>query len=159
MRTGRANPLMVEGVLVEAYGVRTPLKQLSSITVPEPACLLIEPWDKSVVKEIERAIQEAKLGLTAVNEGAAVRVRVPPLSTETRSELIRTLHGKAEQFKQRLRVMRDRVREAVLKAEKAKALTQDDRYLAFAQLDDLTKEYTAKLKELADRKSQEIQTV
>ncbi|TSC76939.1 MAG: ribosome recycling factor [Parcubacteria group bacterium Gr01-1014_31] len=159
IRTGRANPMMVEHVQVEAYGARTPLKQLASVTVPEPSCVLIEPWDKGIVKDVERALVEARLGLTPSNEGNVIRLRVPPLTSETRAELVRVVSGKAEQLKTRLRGIRDAVREAVGKAEKAKEITQDDRYQIFEAVDKLTKEYTEKLKGMGDRKTDEINTI
>ena len=159
LRTGRANPLVVESVLVTAYGTRTPLKQLASISVPEPSQLVVEPWDKGILKEVEHALVEARLGLTPVVSGATIRLRVPPLTAETRAELIRTSNAKIEQWKTRLRSLRDRIRDEVIAAEKAKSLTQDDRYTAFQDLDELTKEFTAKLKALAEQKAKEISTI
>lgn len=159
IRTGRANPMMVEHVQVEAYGARTPLKQMASVTVPEPSCIVIEPWDKSIIKDIERALVEARLGLTPSNEGNVIRLRVPSLTSETRAELVRVVSTKAEQLKTRLRGIRDTVREAVGKAEKAKEITQDDRYQIFEAVDKLTKEYTERLKSMSDKKTEEINTI
>lgn len=156
VRTGRANPLMVEHIPVVAYGARTPLKQLASIAVPEASCLLIEPWDSSIIKEIEHALVEARLGMTPSLEGTVIRLRVPSLTAETRLALTRQVAMKVEQLKTRLRAIRDSVREAVGKAEIAKAITQDDRYQIFESADNVTKEYTEKLKSLGDRKIQEI---
>lgn len=159
VRTGRANPQVVESVTVLAYGVRSPLQQLASISVPEPSRLVVEPWDKSILKDVERALTEARLGLTPAVVGSTVRLQVPPLTAETRAELIKTVNAKIEQFKIRLRTLRDRIRDEVLQAEKTKTVTQDDRYATFRELDDLTKEYTAKLKDLADQKAKEIATI
>jgi len=159
IRTGRANPLLVEQVQVEAYGVRTPLKQLATISVPEASSLLIEPWDTSLLKEVERALVEARLGLTPTTVSQAIRITVAPLTAETRSELIRHVNAKIEQFKMRLRSLRDKVREEIGKAEKAKVITQDDRYQCYDHLDTLTKEHTEKLKVFAERKIQEINTI
>lgn len=159
VRTGRANPLVLEHVVVEAYGTRTPLKQLASVSVPEASSLLVEPWDKGILKDVERAIIEARIGLTPAVQGAAIRLGVPPLTAETRAELVRHVNVKIEQFKTRLRGIRDKAREAIGKAEKAKSITQDDRYQCFEQLDTLTKEQGEKLKALADRKIQEINTI
>lgn len=159
VRTGRANPLMVEHIQVVAYGARTPLKQLASVSIPEPSCLLIEPWDTSIIKEIEQALVVARLGLTPSIEGTVIRLRLPALTAETRLELTRHVAMKVEQLKTRLRAIRDGVREAVGKAEIAKAITQDDRYQIFEAADKVTKEYTEKLKALGDRKMQEINTL
>ncbi len=159
VRTGRANPQAVESVPVLAYGVRTPLLQLASISAPDPSQLVVEPWDKSLLKDVERALTEARLGLTPAVVGTTVRLKVPPLTAETRAELIKTVNAKVEQFKIRLRTLRDRIRDEVLQAEKAKTVTQDDRYASFRELDDLTKEHTAQLKALADQKAKEITTI
>lgn len=159
IRTGRANPLMVEQLSVEAYGARTPLRQLASISVPEPTVIAIEPWDKSIMKDIERAIVEARLGLQPAVTGTMLRLTMPPLTAETRTELTRTAKHKIEQFRVRLRSIRDKVRDEITKAEKAKSITQDDRYEAFKQVDELTKDFSTQLKDLEDRKVQEINTV
>ncbi|MDD5110150.1 MAG: ribosome recycling factor [Patescibacteria group bacterium] len=159
IRTGRANPLVVEQISVEAYGARTPLRQVASISVPEPSVIAIEPWDKSIIKDIERAIVEARLGLQPSVSGTTLRLTMPPLTTETRTELTRTAKQKIEQFRVRIRSLRDKVREEITKAEKSKSITQDDRYEAFKHADELTKNFTAQLKDLEDRKVQEINTV
>lgn len=158
VRTGRANPLLVEQVMVEAYGTRTPLRQVASITVPEASSLMIEPWDKSILKDVERGLVAARLGLTPSVAGQSIRLSVPPLTTETRAELARLVNAKIEQLKTRLRGIRDKVREGITKAEKAKSMTQDDRYEALAQLDDMAQEYGEKLKAMAEKKVQEINT-
>lgn len=159
VRTGRANPLLVEQVIIEAYGTRTPLRQVASITVPEASCLMIEPWDKSILKDVERGLVEARLGLTPSVAGQSIRLAVPPLTAETRAELARQVNAKIEQLKTRLRGIRDKVREEITHAEKAKSMTQDDRYEAFAQLDELSKEYSEKLKAMGEKKVQEINTI
>lgn len=158
IRTGRANPVMVESLVVEAYGARTPLKQLAAIAVPEPSRLVVEPWDANILKDVVRAIAEARAGLNPTVVGKVISVAVPPLTAETRAALIKTVAAKIEQFKHQLRGLRDDIRDEVLAAQTAKALTEDDRYQAFAQLDEVTKEYTAKLKELADAKAAQINT-
>lgn len=159
IRTGRANPQLVEGVGVEAYGAKTPLKQLASITIPEPRTIQIEPWDKTILKDVERSLVEARLGLTPTTTGSVIRLTLSSLNTETRAELSKLVNGKIEQFKTRLRSLRDKVREEVTQAEKVKTITQDDRYEAYQDVDALTREFTEQLKELLDRKVAEINTL
>jgi|SRR3989338_5234409 len=159
IRTGRANPMLLDNVQIEAYGVRTPLKQVASISVPEPSCLLIEPWDKGIIKDVEKSLIEARLGLTPSIAGTSIRLNLPPMTTETRTEITRLVNTKVEQLKMRFRSIRDSIREIVVKSEKEKAITQDDRYDAFEQVDALTKDYSEQLKVIADKKIKEINTV
>lgn len=159
IRTGRANPMLLDNVQVEAYGVRTPLKQLASISVPEPSCLQIEPWDKSIIKEVEKSLIEARLGLNPSIGGTSIRLSMPPMTAETRTEITRLVNTKIEQLKMRFRSIRDSIREVIIKAEKEKTITQDDRYDAFEQIDGLTKEYTEQLKEIGEKKIKEVNTI
>src|SRR5687768_2560193 len=96
IRTGRATASLVDGLLVQYYGNTTPLKQMASINVPEPTMILIQPWDKQSIGDIEQAIRNSNLGLSPVNEGAQIRLTLPPLTEERRNQLIKALHEKAE---------------------------------------------------------------
>lgn len=161
IRTGRANPAVVEHltVNVSAYGTTMPLQQLASITVPEARVILISPWDPNVAKDIERAIIDANLGLNPVVDGSGIRLVVPQLTTETRAELLKFVNAKVEAAKVRLRTNRDKIREEIVKAERAKELTEDDRFAAFEELDSLIKQLTAELTEMGERKAKEITTI
>jgi len=159
LRVGRANPLIVENILVEAYGTKMPLKQLASITVPEARTILIQPWDKAVVKDVEKGIIAAQIGLNPVNEGQQIRLTIPPLTEESRKELTKSVGEKTEKTRIAIRQIRDRVREEITRKEKAKELTEDDRYDLQGKLDDLIKDYNEKIKELGDKKEQEIMTL
>jgi len=96
LRVGRANPMIVENILVDAYGSKMPIKQLASITVPEARTILVQPWDKAAAKDIEKAIQAANIGINPVNEGAQIRLTVAPLTEESRKELTRSVGEKME---------------------------------------------------------------
>ena len=159
LRVGRANPMMVEGILVDAYGSKMPIKQMASITVPEARTLLIQPWDKALSKEVEKAIIQANIGISPVNEGAQIRLTVPQLTEENRKELVKQVREKLEKIKIVFRQVRDKIKDTIGKMEKDKELTEDDRFLLLKKLDETTKEYTTKAEEMSDKKEDEIMTI
>jgi len=159
MRIGRANPLLVENILVETYGVKTSLKQLASISVPEARTLLIQPWDKNQSKDIEKAIIEADIGIAPVNEGEQVRLTIPQLTEESRKELTKSVANKVEQTRISIRQMRDKVRDQIVTQERNKELTEDDKYDLQKKLDEQVKDYNEQIKSLGDKKEQEILTL
>ena len=159
LRIGRANPLMVEGILVDAYGAKTPLKQMASITVPEARTLIIQPWDKTVIKEIEKAIVVANIGINPVNEGQQLRLVVPALTEESRRELTKSVGEKMEKARIAVRQLRDKAREEIVKSERNKEITEDDKFVQQKKLDDAVKEYNDRIKETGEKKEQEIMTI
>jgi ribosome recycling factor len=159
LRTGRATPALIENVVVEAYGSRLPLKQTGSINVSDAKSMTVEPWDKNLLKDIERAIAAANLGLSAANEGAHIRVTVPQMTEETRKELVKLLKDKSEHARIAIRGLRDKVRETIITQEKDKEITEDDKYSLQKNLDELTGKYNDQIKELTDSKEKEIMTV
>lgn len=159
LRTGRAHPSLVENIMVEAYGVKTPIRGLATITVIDPKTLVIEPWDKSVIKEIEKAIQLANIGVNPVNEGTKLRLSMPQLTEESRKELIKVLGQKLEQARISLRGIRDKIREEIVNAEKTKQITEDDKYRLQEELDKLVKEKNDQIKSIGEKKEQELMTI
>lgn len=159
LRAGRANPSMIEDVLVDAYGVKTPIKQLGSITVPEPRCMTVEPWDKSLLKEIEKALTYADLGFGIQGESTIVRVTVPQMTEENRKDLVKKLNEKLEAAKVAVRSVREKVKEEILAGEKAKEITEDDRYQFVEELDKKVGEMNKELQAMAEGKEKEIMTV
>ena len=156
LRIGRANPIIVEHVGVEAYGVKTPLKQLASIAVPEARTLVITPWDKSIIKDIEKAIVLANIGINPVNEGSQLRLTVPALTEESRKELVRSVNEKMEKTRIAMRQLRDKVKDDITSQEKNGQLTQDDRYDLQKKLDDLVKDYNDQIKMLGEKKKKRL---
>ena len=156
VRTSRATPSLIENIKVSVYGVDTPMIQIASITSPEPKQLLVEPWDKNILKDVEKAIQTASLGLSVANEGTFVRVTMPPMTEETRNEVIKMLNEKIEKGRQNLRGVRDEVKEEVIKAEKDKEITEDDKFGLLEELDKITREYTDEVSDLGKKKEEEI---
>lgn len=159
LRTGRANPALVEGIQVEVYGARTPLIQVASITVPEARVIRIEPWDKSIIKDVEKGINEANLGIQAVVDGNIVRITIPQMTEENRRDLVKILKEKLETAKVTMRSIREDIREEIITAEKNKSLTEDDKFSYLKQLDEEIDKWNKKLIELAEAKEKEIMTI
>ena len=159
LRVGRANSIMVENILVEAYGTKTPLKQLASISIPEARTILIQPWDKTIAKDIEKSIIQANIGINPVNEGQQIRLTIPPLTEESRRELTKSVGEKMEKTRIVIRQIRDKVREVIIKMEKNKEITEDDKYDLQQDLDDLVKDYNDQIKKMGETKEKEIMTI
>jgi len=159
LRTGRAQTTLVENIMVEAYGAQTPLKQLAAISIPEAKSISIEPWDKNIIKDMEKALTYSNLGLSIVNTGEKLIAKIPPMTEENRKELIKLLGQKAEEAKISLRQIRDEVKESIIKAEKNKEVTQDDKYQFLADLDNFTSDYNRKIEETSKAKEEEMMTV
>src|SRR5690606_25043373 len=119
IRTGRANPAILDVIKVEAYGVMNPIVNVASVTVPDARTIVIEPWDKSVVKDIERAIIEANIGINPVVAGTVIRLPVPPLTEDSRKLLVKGMYEKLEHARIKVRAIRDDVRHQVIEDEKA----------------------------------------
>ena len=159
LRTGRANPSILDGILVEAYGAKTPLVGLASITVPEARSLVVSPWDKSIIKEVEKAIMAADLGITPVNEGDKIRLVVPSLTEENRKKLVKKLSEKMETGRISLRQTRDEIKESIEAAFKNKEISEDDKFRFFKELDEETARRNDELKKIKDKKEEEIMTI
>jgi ribosome recycling factor len=159
VRTGRASAALVENLLVDSYGAKTPLKNVASITVPDPRSLAIQPWDKSLLSVIEKSIQASSIGIQPINDGVFVRLVMPPLSEERRKELVKIVKGHAEATRVRLRNIREEIWKEIGRAFKEKKLTEDDKYNAEKELKKTLDEYNAKIDEMLKRKEVEIMTV
>lgn len=159
LRTGRANPLILDGILVEAYGVKTPLAGLASISVPEARSILITPWDKTIAKDIEKAIVTAALGINPVNEGDKIRLAVPQLTEENRKNLVKKLNEKMEAARISLRQTRDEVKGIIEAAYKGKEVSEDDKFRFFKELDEIIALKNDELKKVRDKKEDEIMTI
>ncbi len=159
LRTGRANPAMVEDVKVDYYGTHTPLKHLARITAPEPDLIVIQPFDKSQVHAIEKAIQAANLGFNPLVEGDLVRIKIPRLTEERRKELSKIIREKAEEAKMALRNIRRDVKEKLDKEKRDGTLSEDDHDRLIKELDKVTHEYTAKIDQAAQAKEKQLLTV
>ena len=159
LRGTRATPALVEHVMVEAYGSRQPLKALASIAVVDPKTLTIEPWDKAIMKDLEKAIQVAGIGVNPVNEGKLIRMVLPPLTEESRRELVKIVHGKLEEARGGVRTIREKLRQGVLEAEKKKEFSEDAKFRELEKLDKMVGEYNEQVKKIGESKEKEIMTV
>lgn len=156
IRTGRASPGMVEGLHVDYYGTPTLMKQLASITVPDPHMIMIQPWDISAITEIEKAIAKSSLGIQPCNDGKVVRLSIPQLSKERRQELAKVVHKMAEEGRVSLRTVRRDAKEALEKSEKDKLISEDDKFRAAEELQKVVDKYIAKIDELLKSKEKEV---
>ncbi|HHS97054.1 MAG TPA: ribosome recycling factor [Chloroflexi bacterium] len=156
IRTGRASPALVERVMVEYYGVPTPLNQLAVISAPEPQLLTIRPYDPSSLDAIERAILSSDLGLNPSNDGKIIRLVIPSLTQERREELVRMVNRRVEEAKVALRNIRREALEKLRDMEKEKEISEDDFFRARDDLQDLIDRYAEEAEELGKRKSREI---
>lgn len=159
LKTGRANPAILDSLRVEAYGVLNPINQIASVSVPEARSIIIQPWDKGLLKDIEKAIRDSDLGLSPANEGDKIRISIPQMTEESRKEIVKILNQKAEQARIAIRMIRDKVKEDILEAEKNKEFGEDERYSLIEDLDKKTGELNEKIKEIASQKEAEIMTI
>jgi ribosome recycling factor len=156
LRSGRANPRMVEGVRVNYYGTPTLLKEIATIGVPEARLIVISPWDPTSLKEIEKAIMQSDLGITPVNDGKIIRLIIPPLSEERRQELIKIVKKVSEEGKVSVRTIRQNGKERVKNLEKEKKISEDDRFKTEEDLQKLTDRYIKDIDKLLEDKEKEL---
>ena len=156
IRTGRATPAILDSVKVDYYGTLTPLTQMATINAPEPRMLIVQPWDMSAIGEIEKAIQKSELGLTPQNDGKIIRLPIPPLTEERRKDLVKVINKFGEECRVNIRNVRRDGMEAVKKAEKDKAISQDDSKRAQEKVQAMTDDYIKKVDTLIASKSKEL---
>jgi len=156
IRTGRAHPALVEHLRVAYYGTPTPLNQLASISVPEARVLVIQPWDRSMLSEIEKTIQRSDLGITPNNDGSLIRLVLPLLSEERRRELVRQVKRKVEEHKVALRNVRRDVVEALRDMERHKAISEDEQRRAGEHMQKTTESLSEELEQVGRQKEAEI---
>ena len=159
IRTGKASPVLVENLMVEAYGSNMRLRELAGITTPEPRVLLIQPWDASTVQAIEKAIMRSNIGITPAVQGKVIRLVMPELSQERRQEMVKVVHKLAEDGRVAVRHVRRDAIEAVKKESKAGGVTEDQVEVAEKEVQKLTDDYIAKINVHLAHKEKEIMTV
>ena len=159
IRTGKASPALVENIDVAAYGTSMKLKQLALITTPEPRLLLIQPFDASVTRDIEKAINESKIGITPSVDGKLIRLPIPELSEERRKDLVKTARQMAEEARVRVRASRRMGIDQVKKAEKEGEMTEDDRRNLEDEIQKLTDRYVKEVDQQLESKEVDIMRV
>jgi len=156
VRTGRANPALLQDVQVDYYGAMTPLQQLANLTAPEPSLIVVSPFDKGSLQAIERAIRSSDLGLTPNNDGRLIRIPIPPLTEERRKEIVRHLKKIAEEHKIGVRDARRAALSMLKDLEAEGAVPADDRARADKKIQELTDAHVKKIDEMSTQKEQEI---
>lgn len=159
LRTGRANPSLLEGVQIEAYGVKSLINSLANINVDDGSSIIVAPWDKNIIKEIEKAIIEADLGVNVVNEGDKIRIRIPQMTEENRKDIVKKLNEKIEKSRIAIRQIREDIKESIEKAEGNKEISEDEKFRFIKELDEEVGKRNNEIKGLGDKKKQEIMTV
>ena len=159
IRAGRATPAMLDSVRVDYYGTSTPLSQMASISAPQPDLIVVQPWDRSALNDVEKAIQAANLGINPSNDGTFIRLPVPPLSEERRIDLVKTARTRGEDAKVSIRNVRRHAKDHVKAMQKDEHLPEDMRYEAEEEIQRLTDEYSEKVDTLLDHKEAEIMEV
>ena len=159
IRTGRANPAILERIKVDYYGTPTDIRQMAQITIPDPHSLALQPYDKSALKDIEKAIQKSDLGITPSNDGKLMRLTLPQLTSERRQELVKQVRKKGEDKKIVLRNHRREANETVKKEQKDGALTEDQAKHALDQVQKMTDQFIAKIDDVIRHKETDVTTV
>jgi ribosome recycling factor len=159
IRTGRANPAMFNGVFAEYYGVRTPITQMATISVPEPRMLIIKPYEMSAMQEIENAIRNSDLGVNPTNDGHVLRVTVPQLTEERRRDLVKVAKSKGEDAKIAIRNIRRKGMDALSKIQKDGEAGEDEVKAAEKELDKITQQYVGQVDAVVESKEKELMEV
>jgi len=156
LRTGRASIAILDDIVVDYYGAPTPLNQLAGLSAPEPTLLVIQPYDKSTISAVEKAILQSELGLTPQNDGNVIRIPIPELTEERRKELTKVVGQKAEYGKTAIRNIRRDANDQIKKLQGESEISEDAEHKAYKQIQDLTDEFCTKMDKLAETKTAEI---
>ena len=159
VRTGKATPALLDTVRVDAYGAKMPLNQVATVSTPEPTLIMVQPFDKTLIGDVEKAILTADLGLNPANDGNLIRVPIPPLNEERRKEYVKLLHKMAEEGKISVRHARRIVREELHKKVKEHEIGEDDGRRREDALEKLTHEYADKIDEMLKHKEAEVMAI
>lgn len=156
LRSGRANPAMLDTIKVDAYGSKMPINQLANVSAPEPKLLVIDPWDKATISEIEKAIQKSELGINPVNDGKVIRLSIPPLSKERRIQLTKSVKQKAEEVRISIRQSRRDANEMAKELEKDSEISKDDSKKFMDDIQKLHDKYIEEINKMAEIKEKEV---
>jgi ribosome recycling factor len=156
IRTGRASLSILDGIRVDYYGTPTPLNQMASLSVPESRLISIQPWDVSVIKEIEKAILKSDLGLTPSSDGKIIRIAIPPLTEERRKELVKVINKMSEDHKVAVRNLRRDANDMIKELKKEGEISEDEAFKAQDQVQNITDEHIKLIDEINNKKEKEI---
>lgn len=156
IRTGRASVSLLDRIYVDSYGQRMPLKQVATISVPDARAVIVQPWDKSIIKDVERAIYQSGLGLTPTNDGNIIRINIPPLTEERRRELVKLVKKLAEEGRVAVRRVRGDANKNIKVAQKEGGISEDDAQRLMEKIQELTDDYIKRVDALLEAKEEEI---
>ncbi|MGH7481486.1 MAG: ribosome recycling factor [Longimicrobiales bacterium] len=156
VRTGKATPTLLDTVRVEAYGSRLPINQVATISAPEPRMVLVQPWDKSLMNEIEKAILASDLGLNPANDGSIIRVPIPPMTEERRKDMVRLLHKLAEEGRIGVRHARQEANKEIKRRQQDGDVSEDDGHREVEQVQKLTDDHIAQIDQMLQQKEKEL---
>lgn len=159
IQTGRANPTLVENISVDYYGTKTPLQELAAITTPDSRSILIQPWDKNISKDIEKAITSSNLGINPVGEGDMIRLPIPPLTEERRKELSKNINKLAESAKVSIRNVREEIWRTIKNQKTSGDITEDDQFAFQKKLQEKVDYFNKNIKSISEAKEKEIMTI
>ena len=159
VRTGRANPQVVEDLMIDYFGTMTPIKQAANISASDARTIVIAPWNKDSLVDIEKAINESDLGINPINDGEVIRLSFPPLTEERRVELTKIVGQKSEEARIKVRKLREKIREEIQREEKDGKISEDDKVRKEKELQKIIDEYNEKIEEIHKKKEEELMTV
>ncbi|MCZ6680332.1 MAG: ribosome recycling factor [Candidatus Poribacteria bacterium] len=156
VQTGRASSALLDGIQVEYYGTKSPINQVATINIPEPRLIVIQPWDKTVIKDVEKAIARSDLGLNPNSDGNVIRIQIPELTTERRKELTRYVSKSAEEGRVAIRNIRRDANDSLQKIEKSKEISKDERHTYESQVQEMTDSWIDQVDNLLKSKEEEL---
>jgi ribosome recycling factor len=159
VRTGRAQPSLIEDMHIDYYGTSTPIKQLAAVSSPDPRMILIQPWDAAAILEIEKTILNSKLGITPTNDGKTMRLSFPPLSAERREEFIKVIKDMAERGRVTLRTIRRDANDKIKKIQSEGHMSEDDKFKSEEEVQKMTDRFIKEIDALVEKKSKELREV
>ena len=159
LQAGRATPNLIENLKVDCYGQELPINQLAAISAPEPRLIIIKPWDKEIINNINSAIRDSKLGLNPIAEEEFIRVNIPALNEERRKELVKIVQEKTEECRISVRRNRENIWKEIQTMEQSKEISEDDKFKAKDELQKVVDEYNKKIEEISKSKEEEIMTI
>jgi ribosome recycling factor len=159
LRTGKASPALLDGIVVDYYGSKMPIRQVANVSAPEPRLLVIQPWEKSMLTEIEKAILKSDLGLNPSNDNIVIRIPIPQLTQERREDLVKVAKKIAEENKVAIRNVRRDANDKLKKAEKDHDISEDELHRSMDTIQEITDQYTNKVEELLIKKEEDIMEI
>lgn len=159
VRTGRASTALLDGIRVDYYGTSTALNQLATLTIPDPRTIVIQPWDQTVVGEVEKAVLKSELGLTPMNDGKIIRINIPPLTEDRRKDLVKIVKKMAEEAKVAIRNIRRDANDMIKDLKKDKEISEDQQFKGQEDVQKITDDFIAKIDDVSAAKEKEVMEV